>query len=35
MNNYQEQCSARYIGLKNGIYDTVEEKLKRLVINTI
>ena len=28
MNNYQEQCSARYIGLKNGIYDTVEEKLK-------
>ena len=28
MNNYQEQCSARYIGLKNGIYDTFEEKLK-------
>ena len=27
MNNYQEQCSARYIGLKNGIYDTIEEKL--------
>lgn len=27
LGNHQEQCSARYIGLKNGIYDTVEEKL--------
>ena len=23
LGNHQEQCPARYIGLKNGIYDTV------------
>lgn len=28
LGNYQKQCSPRYIGLNNGIYDTVEDELK-------